>query len=208
MVSTPTRPPAAAPAAGQQPAAKAPDDSMPGHHQACSRPPPGPGLVPGVLVRAGRYRQVPQRLHVLPDPRLHPRADGNRHPDGALRLQRRGDRCGGVALHGGPQAGAVRRDRPVRHVPAVAGQRGLAQTRRLDRHHRGLRAAGAGAAGRPQRPRQPELDRRRALHLPALRGGQTGAGAVDGHGAGPQSQAAVPGQARPGPRGASRAPPE
>ena len=205
MVSTPTRTPAAAPAATKAARREATGSKAPAP-AAANRPasgrPESPGLVPGLLVRPGRNREVPQRLHVLPDPGLHPRADGDRHHDGALRLQRRGHRGGGVALHGRPQAGDVRRDRPVRHVPALAGQRGLAQARRLDRHHRGVRAAGAGAARRPQRPRQPELDRRRTLHLPALRGGQTGACPVDGHGAGPQGQAAVPGQARPDPRGA------
>ena len=206
MVSTPTRTPAAAPAATKPSAT-----SSSGNQAPPAAPAPSGPQAAGRKVR-GWYRgfwsalegtgQVPQRLHVLPDPGLHPRADGDRHHDGALRVQRRGHRSGGVALHGRPQTGDVRRDRPVRHVPALAGQRRLAQARRLDRHHRGLRPAGAGAAGRPQRPRQPELDRRRTLHVPALRGGQTGACPVDGHGAGPQGQAAVPGQARPGPRGA------
>ena len=49
-------------------------------------------------------------------------------------------------------------------------------------HVPGHRAAGPGASRRTQRPGQPELDRRRTVHLPALRSGQTGAGALDGHG--------------------------
>ena len=67
------------------------------------------------------------------------------------------------------------------HVRPLAGQRRLAQALRLAAIFLAVRAAGPGPPRGTQRPRQPELDRRRPLHVPALRSRQACAGAVDGH---------------------------
>ena len=94
---------------------------------------PGACLEPRILVRAGRHRQVPQRIHVLPDPWLHPGPDGDRHHDGPLRLQRGSHRGGGVAVLGRPQTGRIRRDWRLRDVCPLTRERRLAQARRLAR---------------------------------------------------------------------------
>ena len=141
MVSTPTRTTAARAAAGgasqrQRPPARRPASAAPANGRRPRRHPRGPGacLVPRILVRAGRHRQVPQRIHVLPDPRLHPGADGDRHHDGPLGLQRGSHRRGGVAVLRRPQAGRIRRDRRLRDVCPLPRQRRLAQALRLAAH--------------------------------------------------------------------------
>ena len=127
MVSTPTRTTAARPAAGGTTSGKTPaagpQGARPPGGRCRHRPRPGPrqpslprGCAPGTADSGPRWkaRQVPQRIHLLPGPRLHPGADGDRHHDGPLRLQRGGDSRGGVTVLRRPQTGRIRRDRRVR----------------------------------------------------------------------------------------------
>ncbi len=150
---------------------------------------PGSCLEQRILVRARRHGKVPQRIHVLPDPWLHPGPDGYRDHDGPLRLQRGSHRGGGVAVLRRPQTGRIRRDRRLRDVCPFTRQRHLAQALRLAAHVPGHCAAGPGPSRGAQRPWQPELDRHRPVHLPALRSRQACPRALDGHGAKPQGQA-------------------